>query len=542
MKTPRPESGHPDLRSISSVRRGPRAARRRNALIQKADDGERLKLARAVAQVAEGIVILDPEGRVEYANPAFEAQYGLKVSEAEGRSYLDLLERDAAEEGTARAFREALKTGGSLTYRLSDMRPDGRSSDLEVTLSPVRDVAGRLTNFVAVHRDVTREVKFQERIRQWQKMEALGTLAGGIAHDFNNILLPILINTELALLEEKADSHGARRLAQVLDAAKRGRDMVKQIIAFSRQREQERRPVEIYPVIKEALKFLQFSIPKNIRIVEKIETDTAVVLADPTQIHQILMNLCSNSAHAMRARGGVLEIGLSEVRVDPVAAARFIDLRPGAYVKLSVSDTGHGMTPEVMERAFDPFYTTKKQGEGTGMGLSVVHGIVKSYGGAITCSSEPGKGTVFEVLLPQISERRVEASDSKDALPGGSERILFVDDEDIQIRAMNKLLTHLGYQVIGVTDARSALEIFRRQPEAFDLLITDQTMPSMAGERLAREVLQIRPGLPVILCTGFSDMIDESTALAMGITAFMMKPFTVRDIAETIRRVLSPAD
>jgi PAS domain S-box-containing protein len=502
---------------------------------------ERLRLATAVEQIAEGISILDLEGRILYSHPAFGAQHGLRHGEILGRTLGDILRIDPKDQETSVRLREALEAGTAWNWHLTQRTPAGQVRELDLSVSPIRDGSGRLINSIAVSRDVTQEVQLQERIRQWQKMEALGTLAGGIAHDFNNILLPILINTELTLNEEKDDAPTARRLSQVLEAARRGKDMVRQIIAFSQQREQERKPVEIIPVIKESLKLLRISMPKNIEIVEKIETGSAVAVADSTQVQQVLMNLGSNAAHAMRERGGVLEVALSGTSIDAKTASRFIDLKPGAYLRLSVKDTGHGMPPEVMGRIFEPFFTTKKQGEGTGMGLAVVHGIVKSHGGAINVESDIGKGTVFTIYLPRVSGEAATVKESREPYPKGTERVLFVDDEDIQVRAMNKLLEHLGYRVLGLTDAEEALETFRRQPDAFDLVIMDQTMPRLSGGELAREILRIKPDLPVMLCTGYSETLDEEQALAMGIKAFIMKPFSVKEISERIRRVLTPA-
>ena len=499
---------------------------------------ERLRLATAVEQIAEGISILDLEGRILYANPAFERQHGLRRRDVRGRPFLEILQVDPKNRETIIRLREALESGTLWHWHLARRTPDGQICEFELSVSPIRDGTGRLINSIAVERDVTQEAQLQERIRQWQKMEALGTLAGGIAHDFNNILLPILINTELTLNEEKEESPLTRRLSQVLEAARRGKDMVRQIIAFSQQREQERKPVELSPIIAESLNLLRISLPKNIEIAEKIKAASAVAVADPTQIQQVLMNLGSNAAHAMRDKGGVLEIELSEISIDAKAAARFIDLKPGPYLRLTVKDTGHGMPPEVMGRVFEPFFTTKKQGEGAGMGLAVVHGIVKSHGGAISVSSELGKGAAFTIYLPRVTGRVAAAKETQEPLPRGSERILFVDDEGIQVRAMNKLLEHLGYRVVGLADAAEALELFRRQPGAFDLAIMDQTMPRLSGGELAREILRIRPDLPVILCTGFSESINEEEALAMGIRAFVMKPFSVKEIAETIRRLL----
>ncbi len=282
-------------------------------------------------------------------------------------------------------------------------------------------------------------------------------------------------------------------------------------------------------------------MPKTIGIAEKIEAGSSVIVADPTQIQQVLMNLGNNAAYAMRETGGVLDVSVSEVPVDAGLAERFLDIKPGAYVRLSVSDTGQGIPPEVMDRIFEPFFTTKKKGEGTGMGLAVVHGIVKSHGGAIAVSSEAGKGTTFTIYLPRVAGEAVKTEEIPEPFAKGTERILFVDDEDIQVRAMTKLLEHLGYRVVGLTDAVEALELIRRNPDAFDLVIMDQTMPKLSGGELAGEILRLRPSLPLILCTGYSETLDEEQALAMGIRAFVMKPFSVKEIALSIRRALTPA-
>ncbi|MCX6567499.1 MAG: PAS domain S-box protein [Candidatus Aminicenantes bacterium] len=500
---------------------------------------ERLRLATAVEQVAEGISILDLEGYILYANPAFKSQHGPLHQEILGRSLRDILRLDPNDQETSVKFRQALEAGSVWNWHLTQQKLDGKVRELDLSVSPIRDGSGRLINSVAVSRDVTQEVQLQERIRQWQKMEALGTLAGGIAHDFNNILVPILINTELTLNEEKDNTPTAHRLSQVLEAARRGKDLVRQIITFAQQREQERKPVDIIPVIKDSLKLLRISMPTNIEITEKIETGSAVAVADPTQIQQVILNLGSNAAHAMREKGGTLEVALSEESIDAKTASRFIDLKPGSYLRLSARDTGHGMPPEVMGRIFEPFFTTKKQGEGTGMGLAVVHGIVKSHGGAITAVSDIGKGTIFTIYLPRVSGAAATVKESREPYPKGTERILFVDDENIQVRAMHKLLEHLGYSVVGLTDSVEALETFRRLPGAFDLAIMDQTMPRLSGGELAREMLRIRPDLPVILCTGYSESLNEEQALAVGIKAFVMKPFSVKEIAESIRRVLT---
>ena len=512
----------------------------RDVTALKAAEQERLRLATAIEQIKDGVSILDLEGRILSANPAFANHHGFRQSEVAGRPLHEVLGIDAGEAGMLDDMRGAVGEGKSWTWHFSRTQPQAGGRELDLSVSPIRDVSGRPAYLIAVERDVTQEVVFQERIRQWQKMEALGTLAGGIAHDLNNLLLPIMINTELTLDERKEDGPTVHRLNQVLEAARRGQDMVKQIIAFSQHREQERHPVEISAIIRESLDFLRVSLPKNVRVSERIQAESAMVQADPTQIHQVLVNLGSNAAHAMREKGGVLEVGLAETRLDEAAASQYVDLAPGDYLRLTVKDSGHGMTPDVADRVFEPFFTTKKTGEGTGMGLAVVHGIIKSHAGAISVRSEPGKGSVFTILLPRApGTPEAGKAEPSAPYPKGTERVLFVDDEDIQVRAMSRLLEHLGYRVAGMTDSRAALDLLRRDPGAFDLAILDQTMPNLSGADLAREALSLKPDLPIILCTGYSETIDEEQALALGVRAFMLKPFSARDIALAIRRVLA---
>ena len=498
-----------------------------------------MRLAQAVEQIAEGMAILDTQGHIVFANRAFRAHHGLASDAAAARPIADILR---IEEGEQRdRLRDALEAGRPWSWNLTTGGAGAPVLELALTVYPIRDAAGRLVEAVAVERDVTREAIIEGRLRQWQKMEALGTLAGGIAHDFNNILLPIQINTELMLASEKGGSPAARRLSQILDAARRGRDMVGQILAFARQKDQDRRPVDIADVVRESLKLLRISMPKTVIIAERFDVSPAYALADPTQIGQVLMNLGSNAAYAMRDRCGTFEVRLAAVALDAQDASHFIGLKPGAYLRITASDTGPGMPPPVLERMFEPFFTTKMSGEGSGLGLSVVHGIVKSHDGAITVSSEAGKGTEFTILLPRITEPVGTGPESGTEVPRGHERVLFVDDEILQSKAMTRLLSHLGYRVSALTDPGEALKVFRQDPDAFDLVILDQTMPRMTGGELASAILKIRPAMPIILCTGFSEGLSEGQAAALGIKAFLWKPFSLREIALVIRQVLRPA-
>jgi signal transduction histidine kinase len=382
----------------------------------------------------------------------------------------------------------------------------------------------------------------EERLRHSQKMEAIGTLAGGIAHDFNNILSGLLGYAELARLETSLGSRINRNLEELLRVGARAKDLVKQILAFSRRTFQEKKPIHVEPLVQEAVKLLRSSLPTTIEIRLDIKEDSGIIDADPTQIHQVLLNLCTNSYHAMEETGGLLTIGLSPIHLDAYAAGQHPDLQQGPYVRLTVSDTGVGMAPEILERVFDPYFTTKEAGKGTGLGLAVVHGIVHSHGGAIKVYSEPGKGTTFHVYFPRV-ETSFEGTSlglTEEPVPlGRGEHILLIDDEPALVEIGKQMLEHLGYQVTVRTSSVEALGLFSSQPSRFDLVITDMTMAHMTGEKLAEEMLRIRPNLPIILCTGFSEHISEAKAKALGIREFLMKPLTLKDLARAVRRNLA---
>lgn len=382
--------------------------------------------------------------------------------------------------------------------------------------------------------------RLEVQLQHAQRMEAIGTLAGGIAHDFNNILAAIIGYAELAQFGVAEGSQASLSLNQVLKAANRAKDLIRQILAFSRHDEQERISVAIQLIIAEALTLLRASIPATIEIRTNIDKQTGSVLADPTQIHQLIINLCTNASYAMKDTGGILEVTLNNVTVDEAAAEKIPDLIPGQYVRLSVRDTGHGVPEEFIDKIFDPYFTTKEKGVGTGLGLAVVHGIAKSHKGGISVLSAVGQGTTFEIYLPRIvhTETVEECLQSCGPIPGGNERILFVDDEPDLAAIGKERLEILGYDVVSKTNPADAFKAFKAAPDDFVLVITDQTMPQMTGDVLATELLRIKPGVPIILCTGYSDLISEQKAKAKGIKEFAMKPLAIRDLARTIRRLL----
>ena len=428
------------------------------------------------------------------------------------------------------------------TYRI--IRPDGSVRWIGSRAFPIKNEHGEVYRIAGIEEDITDQKRVEETLlktereyRQSSKMEAIGTLAGGIAHDFNNILTAILGYTELAIATTPKESRANRNLQEVLTAGHRAKHLVQQILTFSRQKGQERQTINIPQVVQEALKLLRPTIPTTIEIRQNIKSQ-AYILADPTQIHQVIVNLCTNAEYAMRESGGLLDITLDDVEINDTDSLDRPDLKPGPYIRLTVKDSGIGMSPEVVERMFDPFFTTKPFGEGSGMGLAVVHGIVTTHGGNIFVESAPGIGTKIAMYLPTIRTAIWDVMTNPNPIPLGKESILFVDDEETIVRLGQEFLTYLGYQVTIKTNSVEALDVFRSNPQQFDLVITDQTMPTMPGDALARELLRIRPDLPVILCTGFSHIVSADKAKAMGIRGYLMKPLAIRDLAPIVRHVL----
>lgn len=434
--------------------------------------------------------------------------------------------------GRALEIRDALKREHSQLKKTRDILKRERSQLMATNEQLKREIEDR-------KRAEREKQKIATRLRQAQKMESIGTLAGGIAHDFNNILSAIMGYSEMTLYKLSEDSEARSNLEQVLLASNRARDLVNQILAFSRQSEQTRKPVQIGPLVKETLKLMRASLPTTINIMEQINEKGALIEADPTQIHQVLMNLCTNASDAMHEKGGALKVDLDRLNLyEKEAALLYPDLNAGIYEMLSVSDTGDGMDSATIERIFDPYFTTKKAGKGTGMGLAVAHGIVKSHGGVINVHSEKGKGTTFQVLLPSIDGVVKSEAEELKPLPRGDERILYVDDEATLVDLGQQMLEHLGYKVEGKTSSIEALDTFRAHPDDFDLILTDKTMPNLTGFDLGKECKEIRPDIPIILCTGFSESTLLLRAGSMGISEIIMKPLLMRDLAGAIRKVL----
>ena len=482
------------------------------------------------------VVVYDIEGKVTYFNPAFTRVFGWTLAERLGNK-MDVFVPAEAWRETKMMIEKVL--AGERFSNVETLRYNKKGETIPVSVSGTiyKDKKGNPIGSVINLRDISHQKKLETQLKQAQKMEAIGTLAGGIAHDFNNILSSVIGYTELALDNEKRGSFQYQNLQEVLSAGHRAKDLVKQILTFSRQVDQKQKPIQVKPLVKEALRMLRASIPSTVEIEQHVQSD-ALVMGDPTQIHQILMNLCTNAAHAMEDNGGLLTVSLLDAELDSDVISHHPDLKPGPYIKLTVTDTGLGISPDVMEKIFDPFFTTKEKGKGTGLGLSVVHGIVRSHGGGIYVYSEPGKGSIFEVCLPVIESRFKPEEKADRPIPTGTERILFIDDEPVITNLGKQVLESLGYDVVARNSSIEALELFKEKRDRFDLVITDMTMPHMTGEKLAENLMQIRPDIPVILCTGFSFMIDEQKALNMGIRAFISKPMLKQEIAETIRQVL----
>ena len=503
---------------------------------------EMARLSAAIEQVTDGIVITDTNGIIKYVNPAFTTITGYSRSESIGKiaSFFSNNEKTGDLSGKIMA---TLQEKHVWRGHFFNTRKDGTPYEEEIIISPVKNTHGEATYYIAVKRDVTEKISLEKQLRQAMKMEAIGTLAGGIAHDFNNILSAILGYSEIAQQQLTKDDPVRKDLDQVITAGHRATELVKQILTFSRQVEDDFQPTRIQPLIKEVLKLLRASLPSTIKLQENISQECGAILADPTQIHQVLMNLFTNAQYAIGPEPGTITISLSEIQISHSnIIAGCPRLHHGRYLDIEITDTGCGMDGLTLSKIFDPFFTSREIGEGTGLGLSVVHGIIMQHKGEITASSEPGNGTTFHIYLPVIEETITGTEEPVEEKPRGTEKILVVDDEEPIARIMQRSLINLGYRVTVCTSSPEALEIVTGNPDEFDLLITDMTMPEMTGTTLARKILEIHPEMPVILCTGYSDAIDDVRAKSFGIRDYIRKPVDTLTLAKAIRAALEEQD
>jgi len=504
----------------------------------RALQSEKKKFQVLADELPLGMTLIGSDGSFRYLNPRFAELFGYSLTDLPNvkiwfeKAYPDsnYREKEIALWQRAQQFgHSSIPDPWTVQIKCFD------GSVKQVRIRPAFLATG---DQLVTYEDVSEQIRMEAKLRQAQKMEAIAALASGIAHDFNNILTAVMGYAEMAEQKIQQGSIIADYISGILQAAHRAKQLAGHILAFSRQSERERIPLALHLVVKEVLSLLRSTLPATIEIRQNADID-GVVFADPTQMHQVLMNLCTNAFHAMRKKGGILEIDLKKATLTTAEAALIPGLTSGLYLQLTVKDTGSGMTPDIMSRIFDPYFTTKPEGEGTGLGLSVTHEIVKSYHGAINVASIPGEGTTFHVYLPGM-EHAAEHPPKFDQkiLPQGSERVLYVDDESVLAALAGKMLEMLGYAVVTKISAIEALALFKSDPQAFDLVITDLTMPHMTGVALAKELRQIRPDLPIIICSGNSSPDEEQEAFGSGFQGFLRKPYTRHKLAALVRQVL----
>lgn len=504
----------------------------------KRAEEELKRLGMAIEQSTEMVMITDPEGTITYVNPAFEKTIGYSRSEIVGQNPR-ILNSETQNKAFYRDLWATISEGNTWIGQFVNKKKDGSRYTDDTTISPLLDPNGNIISFVAVKRDISDKLKLEEQLIQNQKMEAIGTLAGGIAHDFNNILSVILGYSDMIKEGLLPEDPNTKKINAVVKAGVRAKDLVSQILAFSRQSNKEFKSIQPHLIIKEALKMLRATIPTTIEIHQDVP-DCGFIMGDPTQLHQIIMNLCTNAYYAMRETAGVLGVSLTVKELEE-QDVEFLSMlsSPGSYMKLEINDTGHGIKKEILKTIFVPYFTTKKKGEGTGLGLSVVHGIVKNFQGQISVYSEPDIGTTFCIYLPKISSK-TELSNEKlpKPLPTGKEHILIVDDEVPIVEMEKEMLESLGYLVTACTSSPEALKIFQDHPESFSLVLTDMTMPDMNGVELMQKLRAIRQDTCIVLCTGFSEMINHEKAKHLGVHAYLMKPVLKRELATIVRGIL----
>jgi PAS domain S-box-containing protein len=508
----------------------------------------REKIHRVITDTAnDAIIMVDEKGKISYWNIAAEIIFGYTKKEALGDCVFNMIIPEKHRDGVRIILSNYCLTGNKefleINPEIITINKNGETIPVELSLA--RIMIGKTWYAIAIVRDITIRKKVEiekinmiKQLQQSQKMESIGTLAGGISHDFNNILFPIMGNTEILKLELPADSKLQDNINEIYAATLRASDLANQILTFARPGSYEIKPIEAKPIIAEAIKLMRSVIPTTIKIKQEIDTDCGIIKADPTHIHQIVMNLATNAYHSMETNGGELQICLKKVVIDASDIVS-TDMKPGEYVYLSIADTGMGMDEEVIEKIFYPFFTTQKKGKGSGMGLSIVHGIVTNLKGYIKVDSKPEKGSIFSIYLPASQSPLIEGETQQiGKAQTGTERILLVDDEKAIIKMEHSMLELLGYDVVSHEISTEALKAFADKPDNFDIIITDMTMPDMPGDKLAAEIKKIRPDIPIILCTGFSNKISLTKAEEIGFKGFLLKPITIEKLAKKIRQVL----
>ncbi len=505
---------------------------------RKNADLERSRLASVIEQTNEHILITNVSGEIEYVNPAFERITGYSREEVIGKNPR-IMKSGFQDSAFYKDMWRTISSGQIWTGRMTNLNKSGDVFDEYATIFPVINSEGEISNYVGIKRDITEQLRMEDQLRQSQKMEAIGTLAGGIAHDFNNIISALSGYARLA--RDRLDNQVKTRhyLDQIDKATHRAGELVGQILTFSRKSEQKKTPMLLYPIVKEAMKFIRSSIPSTVKIDQNI-VEKGYVLADPTQVYQIVMNLCTNAYQAMQESGGVLTVSLSEVELSSPDVIPGWHVNPGEYLKFSVKDTGKGFPEEIKSKIFEPYFTTKSKGEGTGLGLAMVHGIISSYEGCIEAVSKQGQGAEFNVYLPVCDIKK--DSKPKEIIPqeviGGDEHVLVVDDEEQLVNIIDDTLTHYGYRVTGFIDSQKAYDEVARNPKQFDIMITDLIMPAITGIELIERVRALHPHIPAVLCSGHTMTMNSKKASYKGINAYLEKPFPLEKLAQTIRSVL----
>ncbi len=498
---------------------------------------EREQYFRALNDNAPDIIYtIDTSGKFKFINPSWKKILGHQKEEVIGRNFFQFIKKEDRRTCLElfKRVRDGKETIRNFPGKL--LHKNGSLRSFNMNSAPQFDINGNVIGLVGIFKDITDQQKMEIELRQSHKMQAIGTMSAGIAHDFNNILTPMMGYIELLMMEVPRKSRTYRRLETVMNAVLRARELIKQILTFSRQTEIEKKPVQISSIINETLKLLKSSVPGSIKIKKNIGK-IPIILGDPTQIQQIFMNLSANAFQAMAGKEGVLKISLEDVIIDKEFVERVPNSYPGHFARLTVSDTGHGMTPDVIERIFDPFFTTKHRSDGTGMGLSVVHGVVKDHRGFITVQSKQNSGTIFQIYFPAYEEKE-SFIEEKQQLSRGNEKILLVEDEFAVIEIEKKILESLGYKVTTKTGSLEALEFFQSNSDDFDLIITDMIMPDMNGDKLAEEIHRLNPIVPIILCSGDSKNMSKEKAEQIGIKATLNKPVLLKEFAKSIRTVL----